>query len=100
MNFLELVAKSRSYRGYDPDRRLTREELSASSPARRLAPSSVNRQPLKYYLAWEEEQAAAIQPLTRVAALGSTGCPIRAIVLPPSSSSARIPRSPRRPTDT
>ena len=68
MNFLELVAKSRSYRGYDPDRRLTREELERFVACARLAPSSVNRQPLKYYLAWEEEQAAAIQPLTGWAA--------------------------------
>ena len=60
----ELVQKSRSYRGYDSSRRLTREELLDLVDCARFAPSSVNRQPFRYLLAWEPEQVDKIQPLT------------------------------------
>lgn len=62
---LELVTKSRSYRGYDESRPVTREELVHLVECARLAPSSVNMQPLKYYLAWKPEDVARIQPLTK-----------------------------------
>ena len=60
----ELVIRSRSYRGYDESRTITREELAELVDCARFAPSSVNRQPFQYYLASEPEQLAAIQPLT------------------------------------
>lgn len=60
----ELAMKSRSYRGYDETRKITREELLELVDCARYAPSSVNRQPFKYYLACTEEQTAKIQPLT------------------------------------
>ncbi|ARP50627.1 MULTISPECIES: nitroreductase family protein [Caproicibacterium] len=60
----DLVEKSRSYRGYDQSRRVSRDELLQLVDCARLTPSSVNRQPLRYYLACTPEQTAKIQPLT------------------------------------
>ena len=60
----ELAMRSRSYRGYDQSRRISREELLELVDCARYAPSSVNRQPLRYYLACTEEDLARIQPLT------------------------------------
>lgn len=62
--FKDLVMKSRSYRGYDETRRISREELLKIVDCARFAPSSVNQQPLKYYLACEQPQLDVIQPLT------------------------------------
>lgn len=61
----DLARKSRSWRGYDESRKVSREELVEMVECARLCPSSVNMQPLKYYLAWEEEQVKKIQPLTK-----------------------------------
>ena len=61
----DLVRKNRSYRGYDHTFHFTREELEDYVDHARLCPSSVNKQPLKYYLAWEEETVAKIQAETR-----------------------------------
>lgn len=61
----ELVRKNRSYRGYNHERKLTKEELLELVDCARQTASSVNLQPLKYYIAWEEEETAAIQSLTR-----------------------------------
>lgn len=60
----DLVEHSRSYRGYDESRKVTREELVSMVECARLAPSSVNMQPLRYYLACDEETVNKIQPLT------------------------------------
>lgn len=64
MAFKDLVRSNRSYRGYDESRRITREELEEFVDCARLAPSSVNAQPFRYYLAWEKEEVDRIQPLT------------------------------------
>ena len=61
----DLVRKSRSYRGYDRSYRFTRERLEDLADCARLCPSSVNKQPLRYYLAWEEETVSRIQAETR-----------------------------------
>lgn len=61
----ELVRANRSYRGYDESRQVTREELLEMVDCARLAASSVNQQPLKYYLAWEKEEVGRIQKLTK-----------------------------------
>lgn len=61
----DLVRQSRSYRGYDESRKVSREELMELVECARLAPSSVNMQPLRYYLAWEPAAVAALQPLTK-----------------------------------
>ena len=60
MNFQDLVRKNRSYRGYDESRRLTKAELESFVECARLSPSSVNAQPFRYYLAWEEEEVDRI----------------------------------------
>ena len=62
--FKDLVKANRSYRGYDENRRVTKEELMEMVDCARLAASSVNQQPLQYYLAWEKEEVDRIQPLT------------------------------------
>ena len=61
----DLVTFSRSYRGYDPSRKISREELVALVECARLIPTGANRQPLRYYLAWQQSQLDLIQPLTR-----------------------------------
>ena len=60
----DLVTKSRSYRGYNENRKVTKEELLELVECARLCPSSVNAQPFCYYLAWEKEEVAKIQALT------------------------------------
>lgn len=60
----DLVRQNRSYRGYDESRRVTEDELREMVDCARLSASSVNMQPLKYYLAWEKEEVNRIQKLT------------------------------------
>ena len=64
----ELVRKNRSYRGYDSSYQVTKEELLDLVDCARLTPSSINRQPLRYYLAWEKEKVELIQSMTKWAA--------------------------------
>lgn len=66
--FKDLVLKNRSCRGFDAGRAVTREELLYLADCARLAASSGNVQPLKYYLVSTKEEAARIQPLTKWAA--------------------------------
>lgn len=61
----ELVIKNRSYRGYDESVAVSRETLMEFADCARLCPSSVNKQPLKYYLVWEKEMVKRVQGLTR-----------------------------------
>lgn len=65
MDLKELVTKNRSYRGYDHSRAVTREELLDMVDCARFTASSVNKQPLKYFLAYEPEVVDTIQPLTK-----------------------------------
>ena len=62
--FKDLVKKSRSYRGYDESRRISRRELMELVDCARFAPSSMNRQPFQYLLAYEQADLDKIQPLT------------------------------------
>ena len=64
MSIKELVKATRSYRGYDESRAVSKEELLELVDCARLAASSLNQQPLKFYLAWEKEEVASIQKLT------------------------------------
>lgn len=61
----DLVIANRSYRGYDESRRITRRELLEMVDCARLSASSVNQQPLRYYLAWEKDEVDQIQALTK-----------------------------------
>lgn len=63
--FIDMVKKNRSCRGYDISRRVTKDELLYMVDCARLSAASVNIQPLKYYLAWEEDEVSRIQPLTK-----------------------------------
>ena len=61
----DLVLKNRSYRGFDESVRISRETLEGFMDCARLCPSSVNKQPLKYFLAWEPEEVEKVQGLTK-----------------------------------
>jgi Nitroreductase len=65
MAFKDLLKKNRSYRGYDESYTFTKEQLAEFVDHARYANSSMNAQPLCYYLAWEKETVDKIQPLTR-----------------------------------
>lgn len=65
MSFKDLVKKNRSYRGFQENRKITKEELLELADCARLCPSSVNVQPFCYYLAWEPDEVAEIQKLTK-----------------------------------
>lgn len=60
----ELLEKNRSYRNYDASYEVSKEVLMDLVRHARITPSSVNRQVLKYYLAYTKEDTARIQPLT------------------------------------
>lgn len=62
--FLDIVKHSRSYRGYDSSYTFTKEALMAYVDCARYAPSSVNAQPFRYYLAWEQAEVATLQSAT------------------------------------
>ena len=61
----DLVLKNRSYRGFDESVRISRETLEGFVDCARLCPSSVNKQPLKYFLTWEPEEVEKVQGLTK-----------------------------------
>ena len=56
----DLVLKNRSYRGFDESVRISRETLEVFVDCARLCPSSVNKQPLKYFLAWEPDEVEKV----------------------------------------
>lgn len=64
MKLKELIIKNRSYRGYDHTRKVTREELLEMVDCARLSASSMNQQPLKFALAYEEETVDELQKAT------------------------------------
>lgn len=59
-----LLMKSRSYRGFDHSYQFTYEQLYEYIDCIRYCPSTLNLQPLKYYLAYQEEDVAKIQAKT------------------------------------
>lgn len=50
-----LIKRTRSYRGYDPKRIVTKEELMSMVAAAQLAPCGMNRQELRYRLVTTED---------------------------------------------
>lgn len=60
----DLIKKNRSYRGYDESYQFTKDEMMELVDHARLSASSINMQPLCYYIAWEKEIVDKIQPLT------------------------------------
>lgn len=62
---MDLIRRNRSYRGYDHTRKIAREELLAMVEAARLCPSSVNLQPLRYFIAYDEDTVDRVQAETK-----------------------------------
>ena len=62
-----LLHRNRSYRGYDPSRVVTREELRKLVEVTTLVPSGMNRQALRYRLVTVEESDKVL-PLIRLGA--------------------------------
>ena len=60
-----LLHRNRSYRGYDPSRKVTREELLKLVEVTTLVPSGMNRQALRYRLVTEEDSGKVL-PLIRL----------------------------------
>ena len=63
-----LLHRNRSYRGYDPARLVTREELMKMVEATTLVPSGKNQQALRYRLVTAEESGKVL-PLIRLGAV-------------------------------
>lgn len=63
--FKELVKRNRSFRGYDESYRFTKEQLEDYVDTTRYTASSVNMQPLKYFIAYEKEMVDKIQKMTK-----------------------------------
>ncbi len=65
MNISELNKKNRSYRNFDQNHTISEAQLTSLVELTRFCPSSVNMQPFKYYLSWDAQTNALIQPLTK-----------------------------------
>lgn len=61
----ELLLKNRSYRSFDPNIKISREELASFVECARLSPSSINLQMLKFRLVYTEEECAKMLANTR-----------------------------------
>ena len=59
----DLVIKNRSCRGYDRSVKVTKETLLELIDTARLAGAGMNVQPYKYYLVYEEEDAAKLNDM-------------------------------------
>ena len=73
----DLIIKSRSYRSFSPDRKISMDELTALVESARKAPSARNLQPLKYRLCSEQNECDKLLSLTKWAGI------LRPLVLPP-----------------
>ncbi len=61
----DLVLKNRSYRGFDESRKIEREELIELVEYARLCPSSINKQPFKYKLVYEDSEVEALRKIVK-----------------------------------
>lgn len=59
---LDLLMKARSYRNFDPAVRYTDEDIKALINLCRFAPSSVNRQPIRFAYATKKRIAIGFSP--------------------------------------
>ncbi len=66
--FKDLAKKCRSYRGYNEDRKISKEELMNLVDCVRYCPSSINNQPLKFCLVWEKDEVEKVLAQTKWAA--------------------------------
>lgn len=65
--FKDLVIKNRSYRGWNPERRVTDEELRDMIDCARLSASSMNKQPLKFHPVNNPEEVLIVQNHVKLA---------------------------------
>ena len=72
---LDLLKKARSYRNFDPSVTYTADDMKGLINLCRFAPSSVNRQPLRFAYAFKKEDCARIFPHTGWAAMIKTNKP-------------------------
>jgi len=63
--FSELVAKNRSYRGFNEDRRISDKEIFEILDSARIVGSAANLQPLKYYISNDRTEVEEILKLTK-----------------------------------
>ena len=76
MTMQELVLLNRSYRRFDEQREVTKEELYSLISLCRTVPSTANSQALRFYPVWEKEKKEALFPhLGWAAALPEWGGP-------------------------
>ena len=61
----DLIIRSRSYRSFDPNQRVTREQLLGWVDHARLSPSSINLQMLKFRLIYRESECEIMLANTR-----------------------------------
>ena len=61
----ELMLKNRSYRSFDPNIKISREELMSFVECARLSPSSINLQMLKFRLIYENDECEKMLANTR-----------------------------------
>ena len=69
MSIYDLVLKSRSYRSFSSDYKVTEEQLRALAECARNCPSAVNKQYLRYRLCCTPADMAKVLPLTKWAGL-------------------------------
>lgn len=69
MSIYDLVLKSRSYRSYSPDHKVTEAQLRALAECARNCPSAVNKQYLRYRLCCTPADMEKVLPLTKWAGL-------------------------------
>ncbi len=53
---IDLVKKNRSYRSFNPERNISRDELLSLVDVARHAPSAINLQPIKYIISSSDER--------------------------------------------
>lgn len=61
----DLIIKNRSYRGYDESYAFTREQMENYVDGARLCASSVNIQPLKFFMAWQKDDVDKLRSRVR-----------------------------------
>ena len=77
MNVKELCEKNRSVRNFDRSYRPDKETLLAFIDNARLSPSSVNMQPIKYFISCDDETNGKIFPLLGFAKKLKTAVPYK-----------------------
>ena len=65
----DLIKKNRSTRGYDRSRKVTEDELKEMVDCARLSASSINKQPLRFYISNDENEVEIINSHVKMGGL-------------------------------